>query len=70
MAVMEVDKFYSSLFGSHYTFCTKLSTINSRDLIANKAEATLHKNLTSQQINGLKFEEDILTNSFYLSVDE
>lgn len=55
MAVMEVDKFYTSLFGSHYSFFTKISTINSRDLIANKSEATLHKNLTSQQIHGLKF---------------
>lgn len=54
MAVMEVDKFYVPPFGVHHFFTTRLSTINSRDLV-NKSEGGFRKNISAQEINQLKF---------------
>jgi hypothetical protein len=64
-----VDKFFIAPFGFHASFITKLSTINSRELV-NKAKGEIHKNITSGELANMKFEEEILVNSFFLSADE
>ena len=68
LAILELDKFYRPAFGVHCGFLTRLSTINSRELII-KGEGQIRQDITSKELKKMKFEDEILINTFYISAD-
>jgi hypothetical protein len=55
MLILELDKFFIPPYGFHNSFVTRLSTINSRDLII-KATNEIRKDIKAEEISKIKFE--------------